>query len=165
MAHFKTLLKNVKAFIFDVDGVMSGSHVFLHPSGDMMRSMNTKDGFALGKAVKLGYPIGIISGAASESIRMRFNNLGITDVYLKSYEKIHDFHDFCSKYQLNPSEILYMGDDLPDLEVMQLIGLPVCPADAAEEIKSICLYISDKKGGDGCVRDVIEQVLRSQQKW
>lgn len=165
MAHFKTLLKYVKAFIFDVDGVMSGSYVFLHPSGDMMRSMNIKDGYALGRAVHLGYPVGIISGAASESIRIRFNNLGIEDVYLKSYEKLPDFLDFCSKYQLNPQEIMYMGDDLPDLEVMKVVGMPVCPADAADEIKQVSLYISSKKGGRGCVRDVIEQVLRSQQKW
>lgn len=165
MAHFKTLLKNVKAFIFDVDGVMSGSYVFLHPSGDMMRSMNIKDGFALGKAVRLGYPIGIISGAASESIRIRFNNLGIDDVYLKSFEKMPDFDHFCSKYQLKPEEIMYMGDDLPDLDVMKIVGLPVCPADAADEIKQVSLYISAKKGGRGCVRDVMEQVMKAQHKW
>lgn len=165
MAHFKTLLKHVKAFIFDVDGVMSGSYVFLHPSGDMMRSMNIKDGYALGKAVRLGYPIGIISGAASESIRIRFNNLGIDDVYLKSYEKMPDFEHFCSKYALKPEDIMYMGDDLPDIDIMKKVGLPVCPADAADEIKNVSLYISAKKGGRGCVRDVIEQVLKSQEKW
>ena len=165
MGTFKTKLKNIKAFVFDVDGVFSNSHVYLHPNGDLMRSMNIKDGFAIQYAVKLEFPIGIITGGFSESVKTRFNYLGITDVILKSVDKKDDFDSFIKKYNLSYDEVLYMGDDLPDYEVMSYVGVPTCPADAAEEIKSISAYISDKNGGDGCVRDVVEQVLRAQGKW
>ncbi len=165
MGHFKTELKNVKALVFDVDGVFSNSHVYLHPSGDMMRSMNIKDGYAIMKAVKEGFPIAIITGGASESVRTRFQGLGITDIYLKTFEKKEAFEDFRFKYRIEPKDTLYMGDDMPDYEVMEYVGLPTCPADACEEIKSIAKYISHKEGGDGCVRDVVEQVLRAQGKW
>jgi 3-deoxy-D-manno-octulosonate 8-phosphate phosphatase (KDO 8-P phosphatase) len=163
--NFKERLKSIKAFVFDVDGVFS-HNVFLHPNGDMLRSMNTKDGFALYYAVnKQLFYVAIITGGYSESVKTRFNAMGITDVYIKSTDKLDDFEDFISKYDLNADEVLYMGDDIPDYQVMTKVGLPVCPADAAEEIKSISVYISDKNGGDGCVRDVIEQVLRAQGKW
>jgi 3-deoxy-D-manno-octulosonate 8-phosphate phosphatase (KDO 8-P phosphatase) len=163
--NFKEHLKNIKAFIFDVDGVFS-HNVFLHPNGDMLRSMNTKDGFALYYAVnKHFFYTAIITGGYSESVKTRFNAMGITDVYIKSTDKLDDYNDFISKYNLKPEEVLYMGDDIPDYDVMKAVGLPVCPADAAEEIKAISVYISDKNGGDGCVRDVIEQVLRAQGKW
>ncbi len=165
MAFFKEELINVKAFAFDVDGVFSNSNVYLHPTGEMMRSMNIKDGYALQLAVKLGYPVAIITGGTSESVKIRFNGLGVTDVYLGSYDKLDKFEDFYSKYTLKPEEILYMGDDIPDYQVMEVVGLPTCPADAAEDIKVVSKYISDKVGGDGCVRDVIEQVLRAQGKW
>jgi 3-deoxy-D-manno-octulosonate 8-phosphate phosphatase (KDO 8-P phosphatase) len=163
--NFKERLKNIKAFVFDVDGVFS-HHVYLDSNGDMMRTMNTKDGFALWYAVnEQSFFAAIITGGYSESVRTRFNAMGISDVYLKSTDKLDDFEDFIYKYSLKPEEILYMGDDIPDYYVMKAVGLAVCPADAAEEIKSISAYISDKKGGDGCVRDVIEQVLRAQGKW
>ncbi len=163
--NFKERLKNIKAFVFDVDGVFS-HNVFLHPNGDMLRSMNTKDGFALYYAVnEHSFNTAIITGGYSESVKTRFNAMGITDVYIKSIDKLDDFEDFIYKYGLKPEEVLYMGDDIPDYYVMKKVGLPVCPADAAEEIKSISAYISDKNGGDGCVRDVIEQVLRAQGKW
>ncbi len=164
MAYFKEELDKVKAFVFDVDGVFS-SHVVLTPDGEMNRTMNTKDGFAVQFAVKQGFLVGVITGGYSESVRSRFQGLGLSDVYIKSNNKIDDFEDFMYKYDLKPSEIMYMGDDIPDYEVMTKVGLPVCPSDAAEEIKAISVYISDKKGGEGCVRDVIEQVLRAQQKW
>lgn len=165
MANFKEELKNIKAFVFDVDGVFSNGNIYLHPNGDMMRSMNTKDGFAVRQAILKGFPVAIISGGHSVSVEKRFKDLGLTDVYIKSYNKLDDFEDFRYKYSISPAEILYMGDDLPDYEVMKIVGLPTCPADAVEEIKGISCYISDKNGGDGCVRDVIEQVLRAQGKW
>ena len=165
MSNFKEDLKRVKAFIFDVDGVFSSSIIMLHPSGELMRTMNIKDGFAVHYLMKLGYPVAIITGGNSEPVRERFRNLGIKDIYLNSREKIIDFEDFRQKYDLNPADILYMGDDLPDLPVMKAVGFPTCPSDAVDEIKSISSYISHKSGGDGCVRDIIEQVLRLHGKW
>jgi 3-deoxy-D-manno-octulosonate 8-phosphate phosphatase (KDO 8-P phosphatase) len=127
--NFKKLLGNVKAFAFDVDGVFS-HNVLLHPSGEIMRSMNIKDGFAVQYAIKKGYPIAIITGGRSEAVRERFKNLGVTDIYLSSACKIDDFEDFANKYQIEPRDILYMGDDLPDYEIMKRVGVPTCPADA-----------------------------------
>jgi 3-deoxy-D-manno-octulosonate 8-phosphate phosphatase (KDO 8-P phosphatase) len=155
----------IKAFVFDVDGVLSGTTAILHPSGEMMRTMNIRDGFAMQYAVKKGYKIAVITGGDSESVRMRFNKLGIKDVYLNSSNKIEHFRHFLEKYDLRPADVLYMGDDLPDYEPMKEAGLSACPADAAEEIKSIAGYISHCRGGEGCARDVIEQVLRLQGKW
>jgi 3-deoxy-D-manno-octulosonate 8-phosphate phosphatase (KDO 8-P phosphatase) len=165
MKNFKENLKTVKAFAFDVDGVFAEPVIVLHPNGEMMRTMNTKDGFAVFHAIKQGFPVAIISGGKSDSLYKRFRDLGITDIYLGTTDKYNDFKDYISKYDVKPEEVLYMGDDLPDFEVMQYVGLPVCPSDAAPEIKAISQYISDKSGGKGCVRDVIEQVMRSQNKW
>jgi 3-deoxy-D-manno-octulosonate 8-phosphate phosphatase (KDO 8-P phosphatase) len=165
MTNFKEGLKAIRAFAFDVDGVLSSPEVYLHPSGELMRSMNTKDGYALQYAVKRGYPIAIITGGNTESIGTRFRDLGITDIYLASASKVEDFSDFLLKYDLKPEEVLYMGDDLPDYEVMKRAGVPCCPADAVEEIKSAAHYISPYGGGKGCARDVIEQVLRLQGRW
>ena len=164
MSNFKEDIKNVKAFAFDVDGVLSGE-IFLTPEGEQIRSMNMKDGYAIQLAVKKGYPVAIITGGNSESIRMRFKGLGITDIYLKSSNKMEDFNDYIYKYNLDAESVLYMGDDIPDFEVMKHVGIPTCPNDASEEIKSLSKYISGIKGGKGCVRDVIEQVLRAQGKW
>ena len=165
MTNFKEGLKAVKAFAFDVDGVLSMPEVYLHPSGDLMRSMNTKDGYALQYAVKRGYPIAIITGGTSESVAERFRGLGITDIYLASSCKTDDLSDFLFKYDLKPEEVLYMGDDLPDYEVMKRVGVPCCPSDAVDEIKSAANYISPFAGGKGCARDVIEQVLRLHGRW
>lgn len=165
MVNLKEDLKKVKAFIFDVDGVFSASEILLHPSGELMRSMNIKDGFALQYIIKKGYNVGIITGANSESVKIRFQNLGVTDIYMKSYIKMDDFNDFIHKHALKPADILYMGDDLPDYDIMKIVGFPACPSDAVEEIKAISKYISDRPGGEGCVRDVIEQVLRLHGKW
>ncbi len=165
MTHYKEKLAHIKAFAFDVDGVFSNPNVYLTSDGDMVRTMNTKDGFAVHYAVTQNIPIAIITGGYSESVRKRFNDLGVTDVYIKSYNKLDDLKDFVSKYNLEPKDVLYMGDDLPDYEAMSACGLATCPADAAEEIKGIADYISGQLGGFGCVRDVIEQVLRAQQKW
>ena len=165
MTNFKEVLQKVKAFAFDVDGVLSSPEVYLHPTGELMRSMNTKDGYALQYAVKRGYPIAIITGGNTESVALRFRGLGITDIYLASSHKTDDFNDFLFKYNLTSEEVLYMGDDLPDYEVMKKVGVPCCPADAVEEIKLVSHYISPFGGGMGCVRDVIEQVLRLHGRW
>jgi 3-deoxy-D-manno-octulosonate 8-phosphate phosphatase (KDO 8-P phosphatase) len=165
MTNFKEGLQQVKAFAFDVDGVLSSPKVYLHPNGELMRSMNTKDGYALQHAVKRGYPIAIITGAKTDSVALRFKALGITDIYLGSSYKKDDFNDFLNNYRLAPAHVLYMGDDLPDLEVMKMAGISCCPSDAVEEIKLVAKYISPSPGGDGCVRDVIEQVLRLHGCW
>jgi 3-deoxy-D-manno-octulosonate 8-phosphate phosphatase (KDO 8-P phosphatase) len=164
MPNFKELLPRVKAFAFDVDGVFSGN-IYITSSGEQLRSMNIKDGYAVQLAVKKGFPVAIITGGYSDAITHRFKALGVTDIYMKSSCKIDDFNDYLAKYSLDPAEVMYMGDDIPDFEVMQKAGLPVCPSDAAEEIRALSLYISHIKGGDGCVRDVIEQVLRARNLW
>ncbi|MFO7657451.1 MAG: HAD hydrolase family protein [Bacteroidales bacterium] len=163
--NFKKDLVQIKAFAFDVDGVFTDGSVFLFPEGEFMRAMNIKDGYAVQYCIKQGYPVAVITGGNSEMVKKRFINLGVTDIYLKSHNKYVDYEDFRLKYQLEHQNILFMGDDLPDYEIMKIAGVPACPADAAQEIKDISKYISDKKGGQGCVRDVIEQVLRLHNKW
>lgn len=165
MENFKTKLTRVKTFIFDIDGVLTDGSITLMPDGEQLRAMNIKDGFAMQLAVKKGYKIAIISGSKSEGVRKRLHGLGIYDVYLGSDNKIETYNEFLLTYEINPDEILYMGDDVPDYEVMKRIGVPTCPNDSAQEIKDISIYISDKKGGEGCVRDVIEQVMRVQGNW
>lgn len=165
MPEIKKLLNSVKAFAFDVDGVFTDGSVLLHPRGEYIRSMNIKDGFATQHAVKMGYPIAIITGGYSKMVRKRFEYLGVKDIFMRSGNKIPPFQAFCAKYNLGAHEVLYMGDDLPDLEVMNMAGFAACPADAASEIRDISDYISFQKGGEGCVRDIIEQVLRLHQKW
>jgi 3-deoxy-D-manno-octulosonate 8-phosphate phosphatase (KDO 8-P phosphatase) len=165
MPEIKTMLQKVKAFAFDVDGVFTNGSVMLHPGGAFIRMMNIKDGFAVQHAIKMGYPIAIITGGYSRMIRKRFAVLGVKDIYMKSANKTGAFESFLMKYQLQPADVLYMGDDLPDYEVMKKVGFPACPADAAEEIKQLSLYTSYRNGGEGCVRDVIEQVMRLHGKW
>ncbi len=165
MANFKEDLQKIKAFVFDVDGVFTDGKLYLSPDGEYVRAVNIKDGYIVQYAIKKGYPIAIISGGNSETVRERFKKLGVTDIYLNSMDKLDDFEDFYFKYELKPEDILYMGDDIPDIEVMKIVGLPTCPGDAVEEIKSISKYISTYNGGGGCVRDVIEQVLRLQGNW
>ncbi|HDR67479.1 MAG TPA: 3-deoxy-D-manno-octulosonate 8-phosphate phosphatase [Bacteroidaceae bacterium] len=165
MINFKEGLQRVKAFAFDVDGVLSSPKVYVNPDGDLIRTMNTKDGYAIQYAVKRGYPIAIITGGKSESVGMRFRNLGLTDIYLGSSDKVHDFDDFILKYGIHAEDVLYMGDDLPDFYVMQKAGVACAPSDAVEEIKAISDYVSHFSGGEGCVRDVIEQVLRLHGRW
>ena len=165
MSNFKENLSRVKAFAFDVDGVFSNGSIFLYPDGDIIRSMNIKDGYAVQLAVKVGYPLAIITGATSATVEKRFVGLGVKDIYLGAQNKMLDFQDFLKKHNLEPTDILYMGDDIPDYEIMKMVGFPTCPADAAEEIKLISQYISDKNGGEGCVRDVLEQVMKVQGHW
>lgn len=165
MENFKTKLSRVTTFIFDIDGVLTDGSVTIMPDGEQLRTMNIKDGYALQLAVKKGYKIAIISGGKSESVRKRLNGLGIFDVYLGSDNKIETYQEFIHTYEVNPDEILYMGDDVPDYDVMKRIGVPTCPKDSSQEIIDISIYVSHKNGGRGCVRDVIEQVMRVQGKW
>lgn len=165
MTFFKERLKNIKAFVFDVDGVLSMDTSPLDENGDPVRTANIKDGFAIRYALQNGFQVAIISGANTQRVKMRYKKLGVQHIYLNSFEKISCLEDILAKTGLQKDEILYMGDDLVDFPIMNEVGIPTCPLDAVPEIKSIALYISDKKGGQGCVRDVIEQVMRSQQKW
>lgn len=165
MENFKTKLTRVKAFVFDVDGVLTDGSVTLMPDGEQVRIMNIKDGYALQLAVKKGYKVAIISGGRSEMVRKRLNGLGITDIYLGAHTKIDAYKELMEIYGLNDEDVLYMGDDIPDYEVMKRVGVPTCPNDAAQEIKDICLYVSYQKGGKGAVRDVMEQVLKVQGRW
>ena len=158
-------LQKIKAIVFDVDGVLSTDTIPLHPGGEPMRTVNIKDGYALQLAVKMGLHVAIITGGRTEAVRKRYENLGVPDVYLGCAVKLATYELWLQKYGLKDEEVLYMGDDIPDYEVLRLVGLPCCPADAAPEIKAICTYISHKNGGYGCGRDVVEQVLKAQGKW
>lgn len=158
-------LKKIKAIAFDVDGVLSADVIPLHTSGEPMRTVNIKDGYAIQLAVKKGLHIAIITGGRTEAVRKRFEGLGVQDLYLGSAVKIHDYRDFRGKHALADEEILYMGDDIPDIEVMRECGLPCCPKDATPEVKNVARYISHAAGGYGCGRDVVEQVMKAQGKW
>jgi len=157
--------KHIRGFAFDVDGVLTDGSLLLMSDGQMARTMNIKDGYALQLAIKMGYPIIVISGGNSDAIRLRLEKLGVTDVFLGVSDKREVLISFVTQHQLKWNELLYMGDDIPDLDAMKLSGLPCCPADAAQEIKAVSHYISQIKGGKGCVREVIEKVMRLQQKW
>lgn len=158
-------LSKIKAIIFDVDGVLSTETITLAPDGLPMRTVNIKDGYAIQLAVKHGLRIAIMTGANVDSIRVRYEGLGVEDIYLGCSVKINTYKVFLEKYGLKEEEVMYMGDDIPDLEVMRCVGCPVCPHDAAWEILEASIYVSHRTGGNGCGRDVIEQVLRAQGKW
>lgn len=158
-------LKKIRAFAFDVDGVLSSENITLHISGEPMRTVNIKDGYAIQLAVKLGLHVAIITGGRTEAVRKRYDGLGVKDIFMGAAVKTKEYELFKLKYGLKDEEILYMGDDIPDYEVMQICGLPCCPADAAPEIKNLSVYISPFNGGYGCGRDVIEQVMKAQGKW
>ena len=158
-------LTKIKAFVFDVDGVLSPVSIAMHPSGEPMRTVNVRDGYAMQLAAKKGYMLGIITGGESAAIRMRFESLGFNYIYTRAKNKIIEFRHFIQETGLDLSEICYAGDDIPDYEIMKIVGLPACPADAATEIKEISRYISRAKGGMGVARDIIEQVMKVQGKW
>jgi 3-deoxy-D-manno-octulosonate 8-phosphate phosphatase (KDO 8-P phosphatase) len=158
-------LKKIKAFVFDVDGVLSSTRIPLATNGEPMRTVNIKDGYAMHLAVKKGYQLGIITGGNTESVKIRFERLGVQHIYMESHTKINDYEDFLLTSGLKDEEVIFCGDDIPDYEVMQRVGLSVAPADAAPEIKQIAGYISPCKGGDGIARDVIEQTLKVQGEW
>lgn len=158
-------LKKIRAIFLDVDGVLSCETIPQHPNGDPMRTVNIKDGYALQHAVKCGICVAIITGGKTEAVRVRYEALGLKDVCLGVAVKINTYNELKEKYSLKDEDIAYVGDDIPDYEVLQRCGLPCCPSDAAHEIKSICKYISHKEGGKGCVRDIVEQILKAQNLW
>jgi len=158
-------LKEIKASIFDLDGVLSSETITLSSEGEPLRTVNIKDGYAIQLAMKLGLRIAIMTGAKVTSIRKRYEGLGVEDIYIGCSVKIETYETFLHKYGLTDKEIMYMGDDIPDLEIMRRVGCPVCPKDACPEIKEVSIYVSDRIGGHGCGRDIIEQVLRAQGKW
>lgn len=158
-------MQHVDTFIFDYDGVMTDGKVILMEEGQPLRMAHVKDGYVLQLIVKLGYNVVIISGGFSRSMENRFESLGIKDVYLGVKNKHEVLNEYLLNKQIDPQHVVYMGDDIPDFKVMKMVGIPVCPADAAEEIKNISIYISDRNGGEGCVRDIIEQVLKVQGRW
>lgn len=162
---YKEILNDITTFIFDVDGVLTDGTVHVSQTGEMLREMHIRDGFAMKAAIESGYHVCIISGGSNEGVRIRLKNLGITDIHLGSPDKVATFKEYTELYTINPENVLYMGDDIPDFHVMQLVGMPTCPQDASPEIKAISKYISHKNGGKGAVRDVIEQTMKTQGKW
>ncbi|GAA4300918.1 KdsC family phosphatase [Aestuariibaculum suncheonense] len=162
---YKEYLQHITTFIFDVDGVLTDGSLNVTSTGELLRTMNVRDGFALKFAVNTGYNVAIISAGQNEGVKVRLEALGVNPVYLGASNKAEQFKSYIEANNIKAENVLYMGDDIPDHAVMQLVGLPSCPQDAVPEIKSIAKYISHKKGGEGAVRDVIEQVLKVQGKW
>jgi 3-deoxy-D-manno-octulosonate 8-phosphate phosphatase (KDO 8-P phosphatase) len=163
--NFKQRLTKVKTLMFDVDGVMTDGKVLVMLNGEMVRNINSKDGYALYLAVKKNYQVVVITGGNNVAVKNALEKAGIRDIFINQHDKLQCYKDYIATYNLQEDEILYMGDDLPDYEVMKRVGVAVCPNDAATEIKDISMYISPNKGGEGCVRDVIEQVMRVQGNW
>ena len=162
----------ITTFIFDVDGVLTNSQLLVLENGKLLRSMNVRDGYAIKRAIQQGYKVAIITGGKSQGVVTRLQNLGVVDIYYGIQDKIEAYREFMYLYN-DPEEepyityenVLYMGDDVPDYEVMRLVGLPACPRDACPEVLSVATYVSNRDGGQGCVRDVIERVLRLHGKW
>lgn len=158
-------LKDITTFIFDVDGVLTNGNILIAENGEQLRQFNIKDGYAMQLAVKKGYHMAIITGAKTNAVKLRLQGLGIKDIYLNASHKMPFFLDFITKNGISPEQVLYVGDDLPDEEIMRKVGIAVAPADAVQEIKDASAYVSAFKGGEGVVRDIIEKVLKVQQNW
>ena len=165
MKNYKAKLGEINTFIFDFDGVLSDGMVLLTDEGHYLRRTNVKDGYALQLAIKKGYRVVIISGAKAEGMHHRLFNLNIRDIYLGVPNKLKVYEEIKEKYNITDENIIYMGDDIPDYEVMRQVAVAACPANAATEIKEISDYISDKNGGEGCVRDIIEQTMKLHKNW
>lgn len=162
---YKEYLEHITTFIFDVDGVLTDGTVSVTTDGELLRTMNVKDGYALKTAINQGFHVCIISGGSNEGVQVRLAGLGIKDIFLGAQNKIEQLNNYLLKNDIKAENVLYMGDDIPDLPVMKLAGLPCCPQDAVPEIKAISKYVSHRKGGKGAVRDVLEQVMKVQGKW
>jgi len=160
-----SIFRNIKTFIFDVDGVLTNSDILVSEDGSLLRTMNTRDGYALKAAIEQGYNVIIITGGGSAGVVKRLKNLGILHIYSKVKDKLSQYQDILAKLDLNMDEVLYMGDDLVDYQVMKQVGLPTCPIDAVPEIVSISKFICSKEGGKGCVREIIEKVLKLNNHW
>lgn len=165
MDNYRTKLKNITTFIFDFDGVLSDGKIWVLPDGDQVRATNVKDGYALQYALRKGYRVAIISGGYSETMRLRYKNFKGIEIYLSVHNKTDVFNEYLKSHQITEDEVLMMGDDIPDYEIMRRCGVKTCPADASQEIKELVDYISFQNGGNGAVRDVIEQTLRAQERW
>lgn len=165
MLNFKQKLNKINTFIFDVDGVLTDGKVFVMESGEVVRNVNSKDGYALHLAIRKNYTIVIISGGNNKAIQNMLTKTGVQHIFINQHDKLQCYKDFINTHNLNDEQILYMGDDLPDYEVMSRVGAATCPNNSAPEIKAICCYISPNNGGEGCVRDIIEQVMRVQGSW
>ena len=162
---YKEFLKDITTFILDVDGVMTNGKIIYTHDGKIDRQFQAKDGYAIKHAISKGYNFVIISGGTQDNIKKRLNSLGVEDVFINAFDKLKIFNDYITKKNISPENILYMGDDNPDIEVLKIVKISACPIDASVDVKKVCNYISDKKGGEGCVRDVIEQVMRVHNKW
>ncbi len=160
-------LKSVKAFAFDIDGVATEGGVFCNSEGDLLRTYDAKDGFGIRMAVMRGYPVAVITGGSSESIRKRMLASGVEsqNVFLHCRDKREEFAIFCERYNLRPEDVMYFGDDVPDLDVLKACGVAVCPADAVDEVKEVADWVTSKPGGKGCLREAIEATLRAQGQW
>ena len=163
--NYKTILKDINTFVFDVDGVLTDGTVIITTEGELLRTMSVKDGYALKSAAQLGYQICIISGGSNEGVRKRLAGLGIRHIFLGSSEKEGIFDRFLQDNNIDPANVLYMGDDIPDIPPMKKVAIAACPQNAVPEVKEICNYVSHKNGSEGCVRDVIEQVLKVRGDW
>ena len=163
--NYKETFKNITTVVLDVDGVLTNGDIILMPGMQPVRKMNAKDGYAMQLAVRNGIRMAIITGGRSPEVKERLQGLGITDIYLGASSKMESYEDLKMCYDLKDDEILYMGDDLPDYDIMKLVALAAAPQDAAPEIKSVADYVSPVNGGKGCVRDVLEQLLKIQGKW
>ena len=162
---YKEYLKNISTFVFDVDVVFTDGNVLVDNNGEMLRTMNVKDGYALKTALTKGYNVCIITGGTNEGVKKRLMGLGVTDIFMNSHLKIEVLNTYMSTNKIDAKNILYMGDDVPDIPPMQTVGMATCPQDAVPEVKAVSNYISHLSGGKGCVRDVIEQVLKVRGDW
>ncbi len=158
-------LRKIRALIFDIDGVLSCQTVQLNQLGEPVRTVNIHDGYAIQLAVKKGLRLAIITGGRGEELKLRYQRLGVQDIVMNAGVKVLAYERLKEQYDLTDEEIIYVGDDIPDYELMKRVGCPCCPADACPEIKEVSCYVSHRAGGQGCVRDIIEQVLRAQDKW
>ena len=163
--NYKELLNDITTFVFDVDGVFTDGSILVTTKGEMLRRMNVKDGYALKTALQKGYNICIITGGTNEGVKERLKGLGVTDIYLGAHHKQDPLEEYLDIYNINPKNVVYMGDDLPDIPPMKLVGLAAAPQNAVAEVKAISDYVSHKNGGEGCVRDIIEQVLKVRGDW
>ena len=165
MGNFKEDIARVEAMVFDVDGVMTDGRIIPTAEGDFIRCYNCKDGYALAYAIRHGYRVCVITGGYGKILERRLRMLGMQDFYIDCMDKITTLREYMKKYDLKPENVLYMGDDIPDLECMREVGMPVCPADSAPEVIECSRYISEFEGGLGAVRDIVEQVLRARGDW
>lgn len=162
---YKEYLKDITTFVFDVDGVFTDGSLLITTAGEMLRKMSVKDGYALKVALKMGYNVCIITGGTNEGVRIRLKGLGVTNIYMGAHHKIEPLEEYFDTHSISPKNVVYMGDDIPDIPPMKVVGLATCPQNAVPEVKAVSQYISHINGGDGCVRDIIEQVLKVRGDW